>query len=410
MQEPSELGAETLHSSSDGEITELDEVVIEAGAKDNTVRLSEPKVTDDDIQEFRALGFTGGEVLDKDKWSEGVRRGYFYLRNIVDEKGWVDQFLDNLFQEIERLDVKRDYGSVQQMREAIKASDDGPLEVSVKNAIVEVFFKEPLNVEAARKEALRAATKFIIQDVCNCLYQNAKNRFTDGAYRLYGKNIENLIEFLKYPDNGHYRRPSSHLTKETDANNHYGYDLDEGTFLPENHRHVLFVDYRDRHGNRCLFFKPEHYGLRQFWDTFHHMYEWGLSSLRRYCGIDTGVGGVESKERVKYLDDKKVQPILLFFQKLKEPLETEIDEEDFGEMQMVHVVVDEGARRDIENKVKHFGFAEVAEQVRKIKDDFEKRCRLGAALEKHFEPVMDQVKALYPDFEQRIANEVIIQL
>ncbi len=411
LEEPSDLGAEALPSSTECEITELHEVVIEAVEKENVVGLTEPQVTDEDIQEFRTLGFKGEELLDEKKWKERVRRGYLYLKNILDEERWLDNFIDNIFEKIELLlGVQRTFASIQQMQEDVKDAEDGPLEVSVKNAIVDVLFNQPLNLEEARKEALRAATKFIIQDICNCLYQNAKNRFTDGAYRLYGENIGNLIEFLRRPDNGHYRRPSSHLTKETNAYKHYGYNLDEGTFLPEGHRHVLFIDYQDRHGNTCLFFKPEHYGLDQFWDAFHHMYEWGLSSLRRYCGVDSGVGAVESKERVKYLDDKKIQPILLFFQKLKEPLETAVEEEEFGELQMVHAVVDEETLRDIKSKVEHFGFSEVAEQVKKIKDDFENRFGLGEALENHFAPVMDQVKALYPDFEQRIANEVIIQL
>ena len=410
LEEPSDLGAAAFSSSTEGEVAELHEVVIEAAAKESVVRLTESKVTDEDIQEFRALGFKSEELLDETKWKERVRRGYFYLRNIIDEKGWLDKFIDNLFEQVELLDVQRTFSSIQKMQEDIKAAEDGPLEVIVKNAIVDVLFNQPSNLEEAHKEALRAATKFIIQDICNCLYQNAKNRFTDGAYRLYGENVGNLIEFLRRPDNGHYRRPSSHLTKETNANEHYGYNLDEGTFLPEDHRHVLFIDYQDRHGNTCLFFKPEHYGLDQFWDAFHHMYEWGLSSLRRYCGVDVGVGAQESKERVKYLDSENIQPILLFFQKMKEPLETEVDEEEFGKMQMVHAVVDEETRRDIEDKVKHFGFAEVAEQVKNIKDDFQRRFGLGEALENHFAPVMGQVKALYPDCEQRIANEVIIEL
>ena len=254
LQEPSDLGAEALSSGTEGEISDPHEVAIETTVTENVVRLAEPEVTDKDIQEFRALGFKDEGLLDEAKWKERVRRGYFYLKSIVDEKRWLDNYLDNLFEEVERLDVQRTFLSIPQMQEDIKAAKDGPLEVSVKNAIVDVLFNQPLNLEEARKEALRAATKFIIQDICNCLYQNAKNRFTDGAYRLYGDNIGNLIEFLRRPDNGHYQRPSSHLTSKTNAYKHYGYDLDEGSFLPEEHRHVLFIDYVDNLGKTCLFF------------------------------------------------------------------------------------------------------------------------------------------------------------
>ncbi len=254
LQEPSDLGAEALSSGTEGEISDPHEVVIESAATESVVRLIEPKVTDGDIQEFRALGFKDEELLDETKWTERVRRGYFYLRSILDEERWLDNFIDNVFKEVELLDIQRTFASVQQMQDDIKATKDGPLEICVKNAIVDVLFNQPLNLEEARKEALRAATKFIIQDICNCLYQNAKNRFTDGAYRLYGDNIGNLIEFLRRPDNGHYQRPSSHLTSKTNAYKHYGYDLDEGSFLPEEHRHVLFIDYVDNLGKTCLFF------------------------------------------------------------------------------------------------------------------------------------------------------------
>ncbi len=89
-----------------------------------------------------------------------------------------------------------------------------------------------------------------------------------------------------------------------------------------------------------FFFKPEHYGFYRFKDRLNHVHEWILSALRRYCYLDTGIGAVESKERVKYLDDDKMQLILLFFQKLEEPFETEEPIEGAESILMVHRPVD----------------------------------------------------------------------
>lgn len=397
----------------------------EGGASiENVTQLEKITVTDEHIQTVRALGFTSDILSDTNKVALQLRvdQGYDYLAQIVD--GTLDSTLNTLIDYTWQKEKQR----VESGQDAAQEDEASSLLQAIKTAIripvAEGSVTDDVE-KVAKEKALQSATKEIITQICNYLYfvaVSSGQAFTDGSYMLIdnvgGEHVSKLADFLKRENNGYYGRPSSHIKEETNAWDHFGYDLDVDSFFPGDHRHVLFVDYDDEVTHRHkLFFKPEHYGMKGWSDTFWHLYEWVESSLKRVGLVAVHeVGKVDKKERVKYLSDEERDLMKRFVSLLEQPLEETIvvnfeEDEESLEYQMLYqpVVCDKSDVDNLNSRIQTYGYREIFRLMEMFMTNSDDDGR-GSIIHEHFDPLLKEIKDKHPDYRHRSANEVLIAI
>ena len=394
----------------------------------NVTRREKVTVTAEHVRKLHALGFTS-EILDETDIAPlqlRVDQGYRYLEQIIKGNGDLDRMLTEQVDDVWQKEKRR----VESGQDVTQRDEPSTLLLAIKTAIRTVVAEGGVtdDVKAVAKErALESATKEIITQICNYLYflaVSSDQAFTDGSYILTddvgGGNVRKLADFLKRENNGHYERPSSHIKEESDAWKHYGYDLDVNRFFPEDHRHVLFIDYDDKVNHlHKLFFKPEHYGMRGWSDTFWHLYEWAESILKRVGVVATHEAGkVDKKERVKYLKPDERDLMKRFVSLLEQPLEKTIivkfdegEDEESLEYQMLYppVVCNKSEAEDLNKRIETYGYREIFRLMKMFMDkagDHERR----RMIQDHFDPLLKDIKDKHPDYSHRSANEVLIAI